>query len=156
MRSLSVLLVAFGLWTATPVEACVVPKIAVKEAARVVAMVNEVRQANGLTPLAPNARLQQAAQAHSCFMADIGKMTHAGAGSSSAGDRARAAGYRWRFVAENVAWGQEDAPRVVAGWGASAPHRRNILSKDAKEIGVALRHGKTGQAYWTLLLAASQ
>ena len=89
-------------------------------------------------------------------MADIGKMTHAGAGSSSAGDRARAAGYRWRFVAENVAWGQEDAPRVVAGWGASAPHRRNILSKDAKEIGVVLRHGKTGQAYWTLLLAASQ
>ena len=69
-------------------------------------------------------------------MADIGKMTHAGAGSSSAGDRARAAGYRWRFVAENVAWGQEDAPRVVAGWGASAPHRRNILSKDAKEIGL--------------------
>jgi len=55
----------------------------------------------------------------------------------------------WRAWAENIASGFPDAASVVQGWWDSDGHRRNLLSTDVTEIGVAVSYSATGVAYWT-------
>ncbi|MGW1274078.1 CAP domain-containing protein [Streptomyces sp. NPDC002491] len=123
--------------TATPVSAAV---------ARVVALVNSERAKVGCSPVALNAKLSQAAQAHSVDMASHSTMSHTGSDGSDPGQRITGAGYLWSAYGENVAYGYSTPEQVMAGWMASAGHRRNILDCGFKDIGVGV--AQPGN-YWT-------
>ncbi|MGW3669051.1 CAP domain-containing protein [Streptomyces sp. NPDC005141] len=123
--------------TATPASAAV---------ARVVALVNSERAKVGCSPVALNAKLSQAAQAHSADMASHNTMSHTGSDGSDPGQRITRAGYLWSTYGENVAYGYSTPEQVMAGWMASAGHKRNILDCGFKEIGVGV--AQPGN-YWT-------
>ncbi|GAB7109862.1 hypothetical protein JCM4814A_81770 [Streptomyces phaeofaciens JCM 4814] len=114
--------------------------------ARVVALVNSERAKVGCSPVTLNAKLSQAAQAHSADMASHNTMSHTGSDGSDPGQRITRAGYLWSTYGENVAYGYSTPEQVMAGWMASAGHKRNILDCGFKEIGVGV--AQPGN-YWT-------
>jgi len=98
--------------------------------------------------LAPNAALDQAAEAHSQWMLNTDIFSHTGVGNSTAGDRMMAAGYvftgTWSW-AENLHWygttGALNLEAVIGlqhqGLFESASHRVNIFAPQMREIGIA-------------------
>lgn len=94
-------------------------------------------------PLAWNNQLAQAAQRHANDMHRNDFFSHAGSDGSNMAQRVREAGYDWRTVAENIAWGHPDATAVVQGWKDSAGHCKNMMSAEYTEMGAA-QAGK----YW--------
>lgn len=121
-------------------------------------LVNEVR-AKGcncgneymppVKPLRWNNRLEDAAKTQSDYMQRVRRMTHTGNRGSSPGSRATKAGYKWSFIAENIAAGQLTPKQVVNGWLGSVGHCKNIMNRNATEMGAA----KTGK-YWTQVFAS--
>jgi uncharacterized protein YkwD len=105
-------------------------------------------------PLDWNGTLAAAALAHSRDMAQQSYFDHKGKDGSMVTDRARAAGYRWRRIAENIAAGQESAAEVVDGWLASPGHCSNIMNPAFSEMGAAyaIGTGKKTRVYWTQVL----
>lgn len=133
---------------------------------RLLAAVNAARGAEGLAPLAANARLDAAAcrQAKDLggrALHDVESLSHQGGDGSTLGDRLRDAGYAFRAAAENLAAGVADPDETVRLWLASEGHRRNILTPGFREAGIAeigprLSPGgnRTGpMAVWVLVLA---
>jgi uncharacterized protein YkwD len=116
--------------------------------------VNGHRAAAGVAPVALDARLNKAAQAHAAEMAARQQMTHTGANGSNAGTRITAAGYTWTTWGENVAAGQRNSTEAVRAWMNSAPHRRHLLSTSFVHIGIGRAVGANGVIYWVLDLAA--
>ena len=124
-------------------------------AREVVDLTNEFRQKKRRAPLDVASQLSEAAQAHACDMARTGNFSHTGSDGSAVQDRVAATGYDWRFVAENIALGQQSPDAAFRSWRGSRGHRRNMLDKRARHIGigVALRDGRP---YWVMVLAGSQ
>lgn len=96
-----------------------------------------------------NNKLATAAQGHSDYMNRNKTLNHTGAKGSTPGTRINAAGYKWSFFAENIAMGQSTVEEVMQSWLKSPGHCKNIMNKNAAEMGAA----KSG-AYWTLNFAA--
>ncbi|OKH32662.1 hypothetical protein NIES2119_25610 [[Phormidium ambiguum] IAM M-71] len=103
-----------------------------------------------------NASLNRAAQAHSSDMAARQQMSHTGSNGSSAGQRAKQAGYGSTFVAENVGLGYTSASAVVNGWLKSPGHCRNIMNPAYNEAGVGAVRGRDGRLYWTMKLGRNR
>ena len=95
-------------------------------------------------PCAPNPELDQAAQRHAEDMLARHYFAHESPEGETVRERARAAGYDWRAIGENIAEGQLSVDEVMDTWMHSPPHRRNILDRDFKELGVGLALGKSG------------
>ncbi|EAR50884.1 putative membrane protein [Oceanicola granulosus HTCC2516] len=110
---------------------------------------NALRRSAGLAPLAEDPRLTRAAAGHAAWMARNGTMSHSGANGSSFADRASAAGYCYRMLAENVAYGTQDPGTVLSWWMSSTGHRRNILNPGVSHYGLAAHADR-----WVLLVAA--
>lgn len=103
--------------------------------------------------LAPNVRLERAAERHGDWMLDANTFSHTGAGGSTPGDRIEDAGYSfsgnwtWR---ENLAWtgstGSINLSRAIEqhheGLYRSAGHRTNTFAEELREIGIAQVTGK--------------
>lgn len=102
----------------------------------VVELTNQYRKANGLTALAIDLDLVEAAQQHSQTMATLDFFSHTGLDGSLPWDRAISAGYESRIVGENIAAGYTTPAAVVDGWINSPDHRANILDPNYNEIGV--------------------
>lgn len=118
-------------------------------AAEVVTATNRERARHGLAPLAVDARLTAAAQAHTADMVRRAFFAHEDPDGGQVWDRALAAGYPYRKVAENIAAGQRSAGEVVRGWMDSPGHRRNILDAELTQIGVGHVLGGTYGVVWT-------
>lgn len=131
-------------------KACQAPPDAPALRAEVIALTNQQRKTKGLPPLGEDAALAKAAQAHACDNADTGRMTHDGSDGSTLPVRVERAGYDYREVAENVAAGFIDAPSVMSGWMGSKGHRRNILNRNLRDIGIGVAIGADGQIYWAM------
>jgi uncharacterized protein YkwD len=118
------------------------------------AMINAYRQKNGLGPVTLDAQLTAAAKAHSIDLAKWDRISHYGSDGSNPWDRVRRAGYSPRLAAENVGTGQTTLKEVFAGWKKSPGHNKNLLLKDAKNMGIALIYdAKTEfKTFWTLVL----
>ena len=101
------------------------------------------RQMPPVPPLSWNNQLAQAARRHANDMHNNDFFDHRGSDGSSMSGRVSAAGYAWRSVAENIAWGYPDVSSVVQGWKDSAGHCENMMSGDYAEMGAA----KAG-VYW--------
>lgn len=105
--------------------------------ADVVLATNRARREHDRRPLETSARLTRAAQARAAKLARGGEFSHDGWE-----DALRKVGYRTGWGAgENIAYGQDSAAEVVEDWLASPGHRRNILDKAFKMIGVAYVSG---------------
>jgi len=115
----------------------------------VVDRTNAERTRRGLRPLTVDTRLAAAAQAHSADMVQRGFFAHESPDGRQVWDRAVAAGYAYRKVAENIAAGQRSAEEVVRGWMESPGHRANILDGDLTQIGVGRADGGSYGVYWT-------
>ncbi|WP_329372297.1 CAP domain-containing protein [Streptomyces sp. NBC_01483] len=120
-------------------------------AGEVVALTNAERAAEGLAPLAVDAPLTTAAQAHSDDMVARAFYSHTSPDGSRPWDRAATAGSSRRTIGENIACGQRSPAEVVRGWMNSPGHRANILKPDFTHIGIGLAGGGTAGTYWTQL-----
>ncbi|WP_030568357.1 CAP domain-containing protein [Streptomyces aureocirculatus] len=137
-------------WTALWAEP-LTPQGLARTAADVLALTNGHRAAAGLRPLAPDARLAAAAQAHSADMVARGFYSHTAPDGSEPWHRAAAAGSTRRTIGENIACGQRSAAEVVQGWMDSPGHRANILKPAFTHLGVGFAGGGPAGTYWTQL-----
>lgn len=96
-----------------------------------------------------NDQLALAAKLHTEDMVKNNFFDHVNKDGQSPGDRIKAAGYDFRFYAENLAIISTDEKGVVAYWLSSKGHCKNIMNAGAKEIGVARVNNS-----WTMNLAA--
>ncbi len=108
---------------------------------------NAFRANAGLQPLRVSGALTRAAAGHARDMAQNGFFSHTGSNGSGIGDRVRAVGYGFCFIAENIAQGQSSVEQVLSSWMASTGHRRNILSEGAQEFAL-VREGDI----WVMVL----
>ena len=93
-----------------------------------------------------------AARAHAANMAALDKLDHTLEDKTFA-DRAKDAGYQYRFIGENIAWSPETPKEVLEGWMNSPPHRENILKEEFTEIGVGVAKNQKGEQYWVQVFA---
>ena len=117
---------------------------------RIFRLVNAERRRQGLPDLAYNPQLDRMARIQAENMARFQKMAHVlpEATFPTLTDRARAAGYPYSRLAENVALGYPNAQTVVEGWMASKGHRANILNRDVEETGIAIARSSAGGIYY--------
>ncbi|MBL7500788.1 CAP domain-containing protein [Frankia sp. CNm7] len=115
----------------------------------VVRLTNVERGKAGCGPLAVDASLTTAAQAHTADMAANNYFSHTSRDGRSPGDRAKAAGFPSGFVGENIAAGAQTPAQVLQMWMDSAGHRANILNCSYTHIGVGYAEGGSYRYYWT-------
>ncbi|CTQ48425.1 CAP domain-containing protein [Jannaschia donghaensis] len=130
----------------TPAAAATVPEA--------LAMASAARQQAGLPPLRSNARLARAAEAQARHMRSQQKMGHVGPGGNSLSDRARAAGYRMCYGAENVADGWPSVNAVHRAWMNSPSHQKNIMNPNVTEGAVAAVQDGNGRLWWVMVLGS--
>lgn len=99
------------------------------------ALTNNERAQAGLPPLRYSPALGQAAQLHAEDMVDNNFFSHTGSDGSSVGSRARANGYAYSYVGENIAAGSPNPAGALEQWMNSPGHRGNILKPEYTEIG---------------------
>ncbi len=114
-------------------------------------LINAVRTAAGTTPLTYNAQLDAAAQAHSEDMVANGYLAHVGLNGSTIASRARAAGYNFIAIGENIARGQANENLAMNGWISSPGHQENNVRPVFEEFGLG-RAGTGLNTTWTLML----
>lgn len=121
-------------------------------------LVNERRSQAGLAPLQWSTSLAVGADVHSRNMASMAAvvgpsaaMSHLllGVNAPTLGSRADIAGYDYRALGENVAYGYASAAAVVDAWMNSPGHRANILSTSYTQIGIAVAYSAHGLPYYT-------
>ncbi len=108
-------------------------------ARQVVRGINAQRHAHGLAPLRLASPLGRVAGSHSRFMARVGHLQHESADGTSATTRIRRA-MRVRRAGEAIAFAS-DARAIVRSWMASPPHRRLLLSRSYRVVGVGVVRG---------------
>lgn len=104
---------------------------------------NSARKAHGLKPLKLNATLTKPAVSQSRYLANTGRLDHMGADGSPFWVRFYRAGYSKRkAIGENlgmVGGCNSNAGRMmVRMWLDSPGHRRNLLSKAYRNVGLAI------------------
>ena len=106
---------------------------------RPVQQINAIRRKAGREPIVRSSNLDAAARAHARDMAANGFFGRTGSGGTTVADRITTSGYRWCSVSENIAEGSRynTARKVIAGWGASPGHYRNIVNPKARAFGMA-------------------
>lgn len=118
-----------------------------------IAAVNDLREANGISPYTVDPILMEIAQAHSDYQASIDTVTHTGSDGTSPKDRGATAGYGGGaifFLSENIAAGNNlDVATVISFWLDDAPHRNTMLSPSYTHIGVGVTI-KDDAVYYTL------
>lgn len=117
---------------------------------QVLDLVNEKRCKAGLVPLALNPSLTNAAQAHSNRMMQMNFFSHDDPyNGTSPWDRIASAGYTGTTLAENIAAGQTTAEVVFNTWWRSSGHKRNMMNRNFREMGLGFAQGGSYGYYWT-------
>ena len=106
---------------------------------------NAFRAEHGLGALSHNHLLAEEARGFATYLATTGRFSHTADGRQP-GQRAKAAGYDYCVLAENIAFEEGiegfEAGRLtrlfMTGWEASPGHRRNLLDLDVSETGVGV------------------
>lgn len=119
--------------------------------------INQIREANSLSPLQLKKDLSLVARGHSEDMAAHDYFSHV----SPTGERlpsriARGGVVGWSRLAENIALNQGYADPVaiaVRGWMNSEGHRHNILDRNLSETGIGVAVDAQGKIYLTQLFA---
>jgi uncharacterized protein YkwD len=116
---------------------------------------NQFRKNEKRAAVKENRELTKAAMDFAKYMAQTGEYGHTADGRQPA-DRAKAAGYDYCIVLENIAYQYNSAgftteelgTQFFTGWKESPGHRKNMLDPDVTETGVAIaRSDETGYYY---------
>jgi hypothetical protein len=107
----------------------------------IISLTNQERSANGLNTLSQNSKLATAAMAKAENMFEEQYWDHFGPNGETPWQFITGAGYNYVYAGENLAKGFRTSEGVVEAWMASPTHRDNLLSKNYKDIGVAIKTG---------------
>ena len=154
MRSVLVLALLTGSLVAASPAGAVTVRSDDRLERNVLARVNVVRKNHGLKALTARPRLQNAANAHAGNMARNGYFAHEWSDGASFGRWIRrfwpGPGFRSWSAGENLYWEgpSTTARRVVRAWLNSPGHRKNMLSRNWRYLGVgAVKAIDPGGAY---------
>ncbi|MCB8819583.1 CAP domain-containing protein [Microvirga rosea] len=119
-----------------------------KDAAAAASLISAYRVSKGLSPVAVDPRLNEAAEHQARAVAAAGSLSH----GNFAG-RMNEFGVRG-YSAENLSAGSSSVEGAIKRWQASAGHNVNLLMPQARYIGLARadstsRYGR----YWALVLS---
>lgn len=103
----------------------------------VLQLINVERAKRGLTKLIMDNKLFNAAHAHAVDMSRRKYFSHTSPNGVGMTSRLRKAGVTYTTAGENIARGHDSAKSVVSGWMNSPGHRRNILRKTYRKVGIA-------------------
>jgi uncharacterized protein YkwD len=114
---------------------------------QILSLINQERAQQGLYPLAYNADLEQAAQAHAYDCSQRGWCSHTGSDGADIKTRISRRGYKATGWAE--CWAQTQSPqRAVEVWmdetPPNDPHRRTLLTTWLTEIGIGVAEADWG------------
>ena len=90
-------------------------------------------------------KLEISAVLHAQQMVRYRFFEHYSRGGMDIGERAKAVGYPWKTIGENLARGQKSIPEVIAAWKKSPEHCKLLMNPKFNEMGAA----HMGQ-YWVL------
>ncbi|MBC8075953.1 MAG: CAP domain-containing protein, partial [Chloroflexales bacterium] len=125
---------------------------------QVYALINQLRAAHGVAPLAYNTLLAQAARAHSCEQAANSAISHTSGDGRTLAQRLPPVDPPWEWPSENIAAGFATPEELVRAWFDEQPpddwHRRNILSGDQRELGVGFCAGASGAPGYSNVVTA--
>jgi len=107
----------------------------------IVVLTNEVRQDQGLPKLTTNSTLQKVASLKLTDMLQKSYFSHTSPEGRTPWYWFDKAGYNYKLAGENLAMDFFLSKDVVNAWMNSESHKKNILLKDFKEIGVAVGKG---------------
>ncbi len=114
----------------------------------VLELVNQYRAEAGVAPLSTDSTITKLAQIKCDDMADNDYFSHT---SPTWGDFQNVFKYEnvsYRYIGENIAYGQRTPEAVMDSWMNSDGHRANILSENFSHIGIGYN---TDGNYWTQL-----
>ncbi len=113
--------------------------------------VNGYRAQHGLKPLKVSVALTKSSKWLSADMARNDYLDHTDSLGRTFERRITAFGYRGKLRSENVAAGSPAAAATLEQWKQSAPHRKNLLSRTQKVIGIGRAYGPSSMLgwYWT-------
>lgn len=106
-------------------------------------LLNHERVAQSLPELRWDDSLFRAARQHALLMLNLNSVEHQLSGEPSLEGRFAAAGARFTFIAENIAFGK-DSLTIHNGWMNSPGHRKNILEPRVTAVGIAVVRGTGG------------
>jgi len=107
----------------------------------IVALHNQKRIANGLSPLSVNTLLNKSAQTKVDAMLESNCWSHYCPEGKSPWDFFDAVGYDYVYAGENLAQGFFDIESLMQAWMNSPTHKENILKPEFDEIGVGIASG---------------
>lgn len=110
----------------------------------VVTLINQSRQAAGLSSLDADFKLMQAAEMKANDMLAKQYFAHTGPDGNGPSYWAAQVGYNWTALGENIAYGYTTAESVHEAFMASSGHRANILGSAYEDVGVAAVSGQFG------------
>jgi uncharacterized protein YkwD len=139
--------------TASSAETPDVPQVV----ERVIAGTNAFRASEGAGRLTVEPHLARAANDFAHVLARTQNLSHS-AGGSDLVARARAHGYDYCLVLENIGyqWNtrgfstEKLAREIVQGWKDSSGHRRNMLDPRVTQVGVAVAHSSANGYYYAV------
>ncbi|GAA2537187.1 hypothetical protein GCM10010435_00180 [Winogradskya consettensis] len=129
---------------------------------QVLSHINAARTDEGLAALTLDDDLSKASALHNDLMIDGCGLSHQCSGEGDIGKRFTAQGVKWSTAGENIGYGSagsSDAEKIKAANGLTdsmlaevAPndgHRKNLLSKDFKRIGLSVVRDSKGIVWMT-------
>lgn len=108
----------------------------------IIKLTNQERASLGLNTLNANSKLMAAAQAKANNMFQEQYWDHFGPNGETPWMFITQAGYQYVYAGENLAKGFRTAEGVHEAWMASPTHKENIVSRNYKDIGVAVVEGE--------------
>jgi uncharacterized protein YkwD len=139
-----------------------VPKTGDDVLDEVLAHINAARAGEGLSPLTLDADLSKASALHTKLMINGCGLEHQCSGESGLGERFSAQGVQWSSAGENIGFGSSgssEAQIIKAANGltdsmlAEVPpndgHRKNLLNKGFKRIGLSIVRDAKGITWMT-------
>ncbi len=104
----------------------------------IISLTNEFRKEKGLDVLVKNDKLMQSAKMKAEDMKKQEYFAHISPDGIELWNLVQQVDYNYSIIAENIAEGYFSAESVVDAWMNSEGHRKNILSVELEEIGVAV------------------
>ena len=117
---------------------------------QVAAIVNRERAANGLPILKYSDKLSEAANIRAKEIQTY--FSHTRPDGRSCFTAVTDSGIRYRYIGENIAYGQRTPEEVMNAWMNSSGHRANILNNNVEYIGIGVAK-RNGICYWTQFFA---
>nr|WP_245339146.1 CAP domain-containing protein [Staphylococcus sp. GDY8P120P] len=112
-------------------------------------LVNAERVQHGLNTLDYSTTISDTTRKHSTDMAENNYFNHDNLSGDSPFDRLESDGHDFNAAGENLAYGQQSSIYAHQGLMNSLGHRKNILKKEFRTLGVGVDFNEQRQPYWT-------